>query len=76
MDSPRNTVDTGDQVKATNGPAVGFRPTNGGIIKVEPPRREDLQPSYAQQLQGDEQESQHGWYGAMSKFALHKHGTP
>lgn len=70
MDSPRRYQEADDQVKAgsstppTNG--VGFRPTNGGIIKVQPPRREDLQPSYAQTLQGDE-EAVHGWYGGMSK---------
>lgn len=62
-----------DQIK-TNGtsspnPAVGFRPANGGVIKVQPPRREDLQPSYAQTLQGDE-ETNHGWYGGMSESAI------
>jgi len=36
------------------------------IIKVQPPRREDLQPSYAQAIQPDtEDESTHGWYGGM-----------
>jgi len=45
----------------------GFRPKNNGIIKVQPPRREDLQPSYAQTLHGDESEAEmHGWYGGMS----------
>lgn len=43
---------------------VGFRPTNNGIVKVQPPRREDLQPSYAQTLVF-ETEAVHGWYGAM-----------
>ena len=78
MDSPRqhNTLDIDDQVKANGGVSpsnVGFRPTNGGVIKVQPPRREDLQPSYAQVLQGDE-ETNHGWYGGMSEscpFAQH-----
>jgi len=58
MDSPGTSVNG----KAAN--PTGFRPQNGGIIKVEPPRREDLQPSYAQTLQGD-QEEVHGWYGSM-----------
>ena len=49
----------------TNG--VGFRPQHGGVIKVQPPRREDLQPSYAQTLQTDENEA-HGWYGSMSEL--------
>lgn len=58
-----------DPQNKTNGtvtPPVGFRPQRGGAIKVEPPRREDLQPSYAQKLQGDEEEA-HGWYGSMSE---------
>ncbi|KAI9801514.1 MAG: hypothetical protein M1833_002746 [Piccolia ochrophora] len=42
-----------------NGPS---RP--GGVIHVEPPKREDLQPSYAQTL-GEEDNGAHGWYGAM-----------
>lgn len=34
------------------------------LVKVQPPRREDLQPSYAQVIKADtEDESQHGWYG-------------
>jgi erythrocyte band 7 integral membrane protein len=40
---------------------------DGPIVKVQPPRREDLQPSYARVIKPDtEDESQHGWYG--SKF--------
>jgi len=36
------------------------------VIKVQPPRREDLQPSYAQVIKPDtEDASQHGWYGSM-----------
>ena len=47
----------------------GFQPKNAtnGVIKVQPPRREDLQPSYAQQLQGETEAETHGWYGSMSK---------
>ena len=38
----------------------------GPIVHVEPPRREDLQPSYAQVIKADtEDEAQHGWYGGM-----------
>jgi hypothetical protein len=71
MDSPRESAH--DNGKNTP-PAVGFRPQNGAggfQIKVQPPRREDLQPSYAQTLQGDEEQS-HGWYGGMSTFQ-HRH---
>jgi hypothetical protein len=48
----------------TNG---GFKPSNNaaGIIVVQPPKREDLQPAYAQVLQGDDAAA-HGWYGGMS----------
>jgi len=63
MDSP--TADTGKSGAIT--PPVGFRPRNevGGLIKVQPPRREDLQPSYAQTLQGDTDPETNGWYGSM-----------
>jgi len=62
MDSPRGShLDNGKSPT----PPVGFRPQNGGIIKVQPPRREDLQPSYAQTLQGDEEGAVQGWYGSM-----------
>ncbi|MCJ1371412.1 hypothetical protein MMC20_002627 [Loxospora ochrophaea] len=44
----------------------GFRPRqNNGAITVQPPRREDLQPAYAQTLQGDDDTGEHGWYGSM-----------
>jgi regulator of protease activity HflC (stomatin/prohibitin superfamily) len=36
------------------------------LVKVEPPRREDLQPSYARVIKADSNEDEkHGWYGAM-----------
>ncbi|KAK7513070.1 stomatin family protein-like protein [Phyllosticta citriasiana] len=36
------------------------------IVKVQPPRREDLQPSYAQVIKPDDEDiSQHSWYGSM-----------
>ncbi len=39
----------------------------GGLINVQPPRREDLQPAYAQTLQGESEDAgSHGWYGSMS----------
>lgn len=50
----------------TNG---GFRPPSGdggALINVQPPRREDLQPSYAENLVGESEQGNHGWYGAMS----------
>lgn len=49
-----------------NGAPSGANP--GGVINVQPPRREDLQPAYAQTLQGDEDAGTHGWYGAMSTY--------
>jgi len=69
MDS---TLDNG---KASTPPttANGFRSQNGGpgalannLISVQPPRREDLQPAYAQTLQGESDDAgSHGWYGSM-----------
>jgi erythrocyte band 7 integral membrane protein len=56
------------QSAALNG---GFRPSHnpGGLanpmVIVEPPRREDLQPSYAQTLAGESDTGAHGWYGSM-----------
>ncbi|KAF2477878.1 stomatin family protein-like protein [Lindgomyces ingoldianus] len=52
----------------------GKAPVNGAssripddpIIKVQPPRREDLQPSYSRIIKPDENDDeQHGWYGSM-----------
>ncbi|KAL9107443.1 MAG: hypothetical protein Q9227_007640 [Pyrenula ochraceoflavens] len=60
MESTANSSDNG-KAPVNN---TGFRPQNGGIVRVQPPKREDLQPSYAQTLQGDEGPV-HGWYGSM-----------
>lgn len=53
----------GNSESSVNGKA----PTpDNPIMQVEPPRREDLQPSYAQVIKPDtEDASQHGWYGSM-----------
>jgi erythrocyte band 7 integral membrane protein len=67
-----------DGVKASGSTVNGgFRPTHtpgrndNPIVTVQPPKREDLQPSYAQILVGDEGQGQsHGWYGSMSKSGL------
>jgi erythrocyte band 7 integral membrane protein len=56
--------------------AIGFRPTHGGIVKVQPPRKEDLQPSYAQVLEGNETHAEtHGWYGSMSTITPYSTAT-
>lgn len=49
----------------------GYRNANPGgvnapMVNVQPPRRDDLQPSYAQTLVDDDFGS-HGWYGSMSE---------
>lgn len=44
-------------------PGIGTR--DAPLINVEPPRREDLQPSYAQNLVGESEQGTHGWYGSM-----------
>lgn len=49
----------------------GFRPSHNPnglsnpMVNVQPPRREDLQPSYAQTLAGESDTGAHGWYGSM-----------
>lgn len=49
---------------------VGFRPSNGGgLVKVQPPRPEDLQPSYAHTVDKTDNPDAHGWYASMSKSA-------
>ena len=55
-----------------NGKGNGFRKGAPGsdnrLINVQPPRREDLQPAYAQTLQGESDDAgSHGWYGSMSR---------
>ena len=66
--SPTTTMNTANDAPTkhalpeTNGRA---RPSGEALVHVQPPRREDLQPSYAQQLHGDDSAA-HGWYGGMS----------
>lgn len=55
---------------ATNGVGAGTsapkRAIDEPLVKIQPPRREDLQPSYAQAIKPDDaQTDDHGWYGAM-----------
>lgn len=62
---PSTTANMSDIGKApVNG--AGTHDSAGNLIKVQPPRREDLQPSYAREIQPDtEDDSAHGWYGGM-----------
>ncbi|KAH0337351.1 stomatin family protein-like protein, partial [Aureobasidium melanogenum] len=47
-------------------PIRGSNSDHDPLVKVQPPRREDLQPSYASVIKPDtEDASQHGWYGGM-----------
>jgi hypothetical protein len=71
MSADQGKTVTPPSVSVNGNAAAGFRPQNhaAGTITVEPPRREDLQPAYAQVLQGDDPAA-HGWYGSMSKFPL------
>lgn len=48
--------------------------THEPIVTVQPPRREDLQPSYAQVLVDDDG-TKHGWYGAMSELLISPPGN-
>ncbi|KZM22440.1 uncharacterized protein EKO05_0000073 [Ascochyta rabiei] len=52
-------------VIGTNGAGVR-RAVDEPIVKVQPPRREDLQPSYARVIEPDDADADnHGWYGGM-----------
>lgn len=45
---------------------VPVSPLDEPIIKIQPPRNEDLQPTYASIIKPDtEDASMHGWYGSM-----------
>lgn len=59
-----NTTSSG---KATLNQNNGPKPSRDEpIIHIQPPRHEDLQPSYAQVLHPDHQDAAtHGWYGSM-----------
>lgn len=47
--------------------ARGPNAVASNMLAVQPPRREDLQPAYAQTLQGESEDAAtHGWYGSMS----------
>ena len=52
-----------------NGASNGASRLDEPIVKVQPPRREDLQPSYARVIQADDQDADtNGWYGGMVSF--------
>lgn len=54
-------------INSTNG--SGPAHINEPIVKVQPPRREDLQPSYAKIIEADDADADTaGWYGAMVGF--------
>ena len=57
---PSRTVGAGGASGATS------TTNNGTLVAVQPPRREDLQPSYAQEIQHeDTNPSNKGWYAKM-----------
>ena len=71
-----NNTTNEQRATATMSDVNGKAPVNGGsngaarldepIVKVQPPRREDLQPSYAKVLQPDDADADtNGWYGGM-----------
>lgn len=55
---------TGHKSNGAGGPGAA----GNNLLNVQPPRREDLQPAYAQTLQGESEDAvTHGWYGSMSE---------
>jgi erythrocyte band 7 integral membrane protein len=75
-----NTIDTeitSGNMSDINGKAPINGASNGAsrldepIVKVQPPRREDLQPSYARVIQPDDADADtNGWYGAMVSVSI------
>ena len=60
-------MDNGKAPVAENGEHRNGVAAGHNVINVQPPRREDLQPAYAQTLQGESEDAAtHGWYGSMS----------
>lgn len=48
------------------GSSTAKRNIDEPLVKIQPPRREDLQPSYARAIKPDDADADdHGWYGAM-----------
>ena len=46
-------------------PINGAGPSSAPIVKVQPPRLEDLQPSYAKVIKPDDIEEHHGFYRSI-----------
>ncbi|KAI9846659.1 MAG: hypothetical protein M1837_003714 [Sclerophora amabilis] len=71
MDMTTEDNQNGKRVETpSNGPSQisgGYRRAqpSTAIAHVEPPRREDLQPSYASVMGDSEDAGSHGWYGSM-----------
>jgi len=72
-----NSISTSDTT--SNGNNINKARDYGGqstrvadpLVHVQPPRREDLQPSYASVLKPDtEDASQHGWYGRLMRALI------
>jgi len=61
QDSHKADAGTNGTFRAFNNPGSSSNP----MVIVQPPKREDLQPSYAQTITHDIDASGHGWYGSM-----------
>jgi len=68
----------GGYLASNSAPSGGARSTNteSPLITVQPAKRSDLQPSYAQILEEDPNDvSTTGWYGSMSMhYGYSNHG--
>jgi erythrocyte band 7 integral membrane protein len=55
-----------------NGASNSHRAIDEPVIKVQPPRREDLQPSYARVIKPDDADADtNGWYGSMVRLEVY-----
>lgn len=76
--TPASTGNTtsGASGKVTSG--TGFKPQQqqqpqqqNGMVKVQPARLDDLQPSYARVLSPETVAPAHSWYSSMSRSRFH-----
>lgn len=69
MSAPVDATSSNGKAAVPDTNNVGFHSAHGGVVKVQPARLEDLQPTYAQQIQhSEENPAAHGWYAGMSKL--------
>lgn len=68
LGNPSATASTNGHTANGDGKAAQSNRLATSLVQVQPARREDLQPRYAQQIaHDDENPAAHSWYASMSK---------